>query len=228
MASATVPASHLEEKPTILIIQDRFQTPAVYKDLVDRLVSLGYPTVHPLLPTCSDAQDPNFPFLTLLDDATAVQSELVRLVEHEQKTVMVVMHGYGGMVGSEAVLEDMSCNNRRRNGLSGGVIHLFFVCASLVGPGQSMLGGLDSPSSHKVEVHTLPFRCRYKLYIYLFLGRWPLHDHKRLIHLIQRPPTLRSTFMGIAPCPTSIHSPTDRAHTRGVQLHPLDLSHLRE
>ena len=156
MASAIVPASQLEEKPTILIIQDRFQTPAIYKDLADRLLSLGYPTVHPLLPTCSDAQHPNFPSLTLLDDATAVQAELVRLVEHEQKTVMVVMHGYGGMVGSEAVLETMSYSRRREHGLLGGVIHLFFVCVSLVGPGQSMQGGLDSSSNHKVEVNEYP------------------------------------------------------------------------
>ena len=156
MASGTDPIHQLEEKPTILIIQDCFQTPAVYKDLLDRLVSLGYPTVHPLLPTCSDAQDPNFPSLTLLDDATAVQSELVRLVEREQKTVMVVMHSYGGLVGSEAILEAMSHIKRREHGLLGGVIHLFLVSASLVGPGGSMLDGLDVSPNHKVEVNT-PF-----------------------------------------------------------------------
>ena len=166
MADITGPASHLEEKPTILIIQDRFQTPAVYKDLADRLVSLGYPTVQPLLPTCGDAPHANFPSLTLLDDATAVQSELMRLVEKGQKTVMVVMHGYGGMVGSEAVLEDMSYSKRRGKGLSGGVIHLFFVCASFVGLGQSMQGGLNSLSNHKVEVNTLPLQ---HLYHFMFI-----------------------------------------------------------
>lgn len=153
MANMNGPVSPIEEKPTLLIIQDRFQAPAVYKDLVDRLVSHGYPTVHPLLPTCGDAQDPNFPVLTLHDDATAVQSELVRLVQGEQMTVMVVMHGYGGLVGSEAILEAMSYSKRREHGLSGGVIHLYFVCASLVSPGLSMLGGLDSLSNHKVEVN---------------------------------------------------------------------------
>ena len=166
MSNETIPASHVKEKPTILIIQDRFQTPAIYKDLVDRLVSLGYPTVHPLLPTCSNTQHPNFPSLTHLDDATAVQSELVRLVEREQKTVLLVMHGYGGMVGSEAVLEYMSYSNRRVKRLSGGVIHLFFVCASFVGLGQSMQGGLDSLSNHKVEVNTLPLQ---HLYHFMFI-----------------------------------------------------------
>ena len=151
MASGTEPIPQLEEKPTILIIQDCFQTPAVYKDLEDRLVSLGYPTVHPLLPTCGDA---NFPSLTLLDDAAAVRSELVRSVEHEQKTVMVVMHGYGGLVGSEAILEALSYNKRREHGLQGGVIHLFFVSASLVSPDWSWLGPLVVVPNYKVEVNT--------------------------------------------------------------------------
>ena len=156
MASGTEPTSQLEEKLTILVIQDRFQTLAVYRDLEGRLVSLGYPTVHPLLPTCGDAQDPNFPSLTLLDDATAVQSELVRLVERGQKTVMVVMHGYGGLVGSEAILEALTYNKRREHSLLGGLIHLFFVSASLVSPGWSWLGPLEVLPNHKVEVNT-PF-----------------------------------------------------------------------
>ncbi len=135
MTGGTRLVSYREEKPTLLIIQGCFQSNAVYKDLVDRLVSLGYPTVHPLLPTCGDTQDPNFPALTLSDDATAVRSELVQLVEREQKTVMVVMHSCGRLVGSEAILEAMSHTKRREHGLLGGVIHLFFVCAFLLNPG---------------------------------------------------------------------------------------------
>ena len=154
MASGTEPVSYLEEKPTILIIQDCFQTPAVYKDLLDRLVSLGYPTVHPLLPTCGDAQDPDFPSITLLDDATTVESELGRLVSTERKTVMVVMHGYGGLVGSEAILEDMNYSWRREHYLPGGVIHLFFISAPLVSPGGSMPTGLGVSPNPNVEVNT--------------------------------------------------------------------------
>lgn len=155
MASVTKPVPHVEEKPTILIIQDCFQTPAVYKDLADRLVSLGYPTVHPLLPTCGDAQGPNFPSLNLFHDAMAVYSELCRL-ESERKTVIVVMHGYGGLVGSEAILEAMSYNWRREHHLPGGVIHLFFVSAPLVSPGGSMPTGLGVSPNPNLEVNT-PF-----------------------------------------------------------------------
>ena len=156
MASDTGQVSQLHDKPTILIIQGCFQRPVVNEALEHRLESLGYPTVHPPLPTCGDAQDPNFPSLTLLDDATAVRNKLVQLVEFHQKTVMVVMHSYGGLVGSEAFPESMSHSKRRKDGLPGGVIHLFFVGAFLLDPGQSMLGTFGISPNDKIEVNT-PF-----------------------------------------------------------------------
>ncbi len=156
MASGTGPVSHLEEKATILIIQGCFQRPVVYEALEHRLESLGHPTIHALLPTCGDARDPNFPFLSLHDDAQVVRKKLEQLVECEQKTVMVVMHSYGGLVGSEAIPEDLSRIRRRKDGLLGGVIHLFFVSAFLLDPGQSMLGAFGVSPNDKVEVNT-PF-----------------------------------------------------------------------
>ena len=135
MASGTGPVSYSQDKPTILIIQGFFQRPVVYAALEQRLESLGYPTVHPSLPTCSNTNEPNFPSLTLLNDAQAVREKLELLVEREQKTVMVVMHSYGGLVGSEAIPESMSHDKRRKDGLLGGVIHLFFFSAFLLDPG---------------------------------------------------------------------------------------------
>ena len=156
MASGTGPVSHLKEKPTILIIQGCFQSPDVYKALEDRLQCLGYDTVHALLPTCGDARDPNFPFLTLHDDAEAVRRNLEQLVECEQKTVMVIMHSYGGLVGSEAILEPMSCCRRSGHGLRGDVFHLFFISAFLLDPSQSMLGAFGVSPNDKIEVNA-PF-----------------------------------------------------------------------
>ena len=156
MASGTRPVSHRKEKPTILIIQGCFQSPDVYKALEDRLQCLGYDTVHALLPTCGDARDPNSPFLTLHDDAEAVRRNLEQLVECEQKTVMVIMHSYGGLVGSEAILEPMSCFRRSGHGLRGGVFHLFFISAFLLDPSQSMLGAFGVSPNDKIEVNA-PF-----------------------------------------------------------------------
>ena len=156
MASGTGPVSYPKDKPTILIIQGCFQRPVVYEALKHRLETLGYPTVHPSLPTCGNTNDPNFPSLTLLNDAQAVREKLELLVEREQKTVMVVMHSYGGLVGSEAIPESMSHDKRRKEGLLGGVIHLFFISAFLLDPGQSVLDVFGVSPNDKIEV-TIPF-----------------------------------------------------------------------
>ena len=99
---ATSPTSDL---PTILLIQGSFQIPEVYEILVQGLVARGYPTVQPRLPSCSDVASPDFPQRSLEDDAVAVRTELTRLIESEGKTVVVVLHSYGGLVGGEAITE---------------------------------------------------------------------------------------------------------------------------
>ena len=184
MASGTEPVSHLTDKPTILIIQDCFQRRVVYIDLEHQLESLGYPTVHSLLPTCGDDREPNFPSLNLVDDAKAVQKDLEQLVKRDKKTVMVVMHSYGGLVGCEAIPEDLSHIKRMKDGLPGGVIHLFFVSAFLLDPGQSMLGAFGASPNDKVEVNT-PFLQTPRLLIrFCSLAGWPLYYQERLIHLV--------------------------------------------
>ncbi|KAL8706574.1 MAG: hypothetical protein Q9201_000387 [Fulgogasparrea decipioides] len=58
------------------------------------------------------------------------------------------MHSYGGLVGCEAITEDLSYSERQAQGLSGGVIHLFFYSAYLLDKGQSVLGVFgESPNT---------------------------------------------------------------------------------
>ncbi|KAG8531192.1 uncharacterized protein KY384_004550 [Bacidia gigantensis] len=143
-ASSTVKS----ELPTIVIVQGSFQIPKVYEQFEGSLRKQGYPTVHPRFPSCTDVDDPDFPNRSLIDDALAVRSELIRLVEYEHKTVVVVMHSYGGLVGSEAVAKDLVYADRKARGLAGGVIHLFFYAAFLLPEGQSVLGKFgESPNS---------------------------------------------------------------------------------
>lgn len=228
MASGTGPVSYSKDKPTILIIQGCFQRPVVYDALKHRLESLGYPIVLPSLPTCGDAEDPNFPSLTLLNDAEAVREKLELLVERERKTVMIVMHSYGGLVGSEAIPESMSHIKRRKDGLLGGVIHLFFISAFLLDPGQSVLGVFGVSPNDKMEVNVPFVQTSIVLMCFCSLAGWPLYYQERLIRLIQRPSILRSKRMGETTYPALIRGSTDRAHKRCVQFHTLYLSHLRE
>ncbi|KAL9026839.1 MAG: hypothetical protein Q9196_004556 [Gyalolechia fulgens] len=129
-----------ENPPAILLIQGSYQTPEVYHLLVRGLISQGYSVVHPKLPSCSDTENPDFTHRSLTDDAAAIYTELSRLVNDEGKKVLVVMHSYGGLVGSEAITEELVYTNRQAKGLSGGVIHLFLYSAFILDEGQSVLG----------------------------------------------------------------------------------------
>ena len=145
-----------EEKPTIVLVQGSFQTPLVYEPLVERLKFLGYPTVQPPLPSCTNVEDPAFPSTTLIDDALAVRLELTRQIEYGGKTVVVVMHSYGGLVGSEAIPEEFTYTNCKARGLLGGVIHLYYFSAFILATGQSVLDAFgESPNSDiKVNIYS--------------------------------------------------------------------------
>ena len=148
-------AAQTQDLPTIVLVQGSFQIPKVYANLVRGLVARGYPTIHPQLPTCSNTDSANFPQLSLVDDALAIRTELTRQIEYEGKTVVVVMHSYGGLVGSEATTSELSYAQRRAQGLPGGVVHFFFYSAFLLNEGQSVLGAFGESPNNDVKVSTL-------------------------------------------------------------------------
>ena len=136
----------------IVVVQGSFQTPLVYEKLFFGLSSRGYAVNHPELPSCTNPDDILFPTRTLIDDATAVQ-EVVRLqVEQHGKIVLLAMHSYGGLVGSEAIPEDLSYSYRKAQGLPGGVIHLFYFAAFLLQEGQSVLSAFGESPNNDVRV----------------------------------------------------------------------------
>ncbi|CAD6591815.1 MAG: hypothetical protein ASARMPREDX12_005423 [Alectoria sarmentosa] len=144
-------AAQTQDLPTIVLVQGSFQIPKVYANLVRGLVARGYPTIHPQLPTCSNTDSANFPQLSLVDDALAIRTELTRQIEYEGKTVVVVMHSYGGLVGSEATTSELSYAQRRAQGLPGGVVHFFFYSAFLLNEGQSVLGAFGESPNNDVK-----------------------------------------------------------------------------
>ena len=147
----------VKDLPILLLVQGSFQIPQVYQDFVRDLGSRGYCVVHPRLPSCSDMEHPDFPKRSLADDATAVRAELGRLIEHEGKDVVVIMHSYGGLVGSEAVTEELGRTKRKEKGLPGGVIHLFYYSAFLLEEGQSVLSAFGESPNNDVKVNILIF-----------------------------------------------------------------------
>ena len=140
--------------PTIVLVQGSFQIPEVYDKLVRGLADQGYPIIHPRLPSCSDVEKNDFPQVSLIDDVLAIRSELIRQIEYEEKTVVVVMHSYGGLVGSEAVTEELSYSRRHSQQLPGGVVHLFYYGAFMLDKGQSVLETFGEGPNSDVRVST--------------------------------------------------------------------------
>jgi alpha-beta hydrolase superfamily lysophospholipase len=137
---------------SIVFVQGSFQTPLVYKKLTDGLKNHGFPTFHPELPSCSNTEANDFPTKTLDDDTNAVKRVLEQLVLDEGKDVVVVMHSYGGLVGSNAIPKELSFSNRKTAGLSGGVIHLFYFAAFVLDEGQSVLSAFGESGNNDVTV----------------------------------------------------------------------------
>jgi pimeloyl-ACP methyl ester carboxylesterase len=135
-------------KPTILLLQGSFQLPEVYHKLKTALEATGFPVVQPSLPSLCGQDEPDFASKNLRTDADEVQSVLRRLVEEEKRHVLVLMHSYGGLVGIEAIPEELTRKSRQSRGLEGGVIHLFFFSAFVLAEGQSVLSAFgESPNN---------------------------------------------------------------------------------
>ncbi|KAI0413566.1 alpha/beta-hydrolase [Xylaria grammica] len=148
----------LSTNPTILLVQGAFQLPEVYGKLVAALEAKGYPVVHPALPTLTGQDEPDFPTKDLSTDANVIHTELERLVEGEGKEVVVLMHSYGGLVGSEAVPEELARRTRAALSLPGGVIHLFYFAALILPAGQSVASAFGESLSNGVKPRNGRFR----------------------------------------------------------------------
>ncbi|KAI0517536.1 catalytic protein [Xylaria bambusicola] len=137
-------------KPTLVLVQGSFQLPEVYYKLSDALRNAGYRVVQPSLPSLTDQDKPEFALKSLTDDALAIRSKVQELVA-KGETVVMVMHSYGGLVGSEAVTEDLSVEQRKSNGLAGGVLHMFYFAAFILTKGQSVLSTFGESSNNLVK-----------------------------------------------------------------------------
>ena len=134
-------------KPTIVLLQGTFQLPEVYHKFAKIIESRGFPVVQPSYPSLTGQDEPDFTKKTLADDVRVVETAIGNLVDGEGKTVLVVMHSYGGLVGAEVVPEDLTLKSRRDRGLPGGVASLFYFAAFVMPMGQSVATAVgDSPN----------------------------------------------------------------------------------
>ena len=125
-------------KPVVLFVHGSWHSPAHFKPVTDLFQSKGYRTVCPCLPTFN----PPKPTVALPDDAACIGSELKKLIEDEQEDVIVAMHSYGGVVGTEAVKAEWGKQPRQLKAQRGGVLRLLYLCAFVLPPNASLASAL--------------------------------------------------------------------------------------
>ncbi|KAK8133532.1 alpha/beta-hydrolase [Apiospora sp. TS-2023a] len=124
----------IAELPAIVLVPGAWTAPAAFHQLIRILETKGF-TVHaPALPTNNGHRPPDSSFD---DDVQAVRQVVQRLVEDEGKEVMVLMHSYGGVVGTTA-LRGLTRQDRETRGQLGGVVHLLYAAAFLLALHQSV------------------------------------------------------------------------------------------
>jgi len=119
--------------PTIVIIHDAWHTPTHYSKLIDLLCAEGLEVACPSLPSCSSEADSTYSF----NDDVSLMYQLVFDLVSEGKSVICVMHGYGGYIGTE-ILGELCTGQRAKICRPGGVVHMVWISAVMPGKGVSM------------------------------------------------------------------------------------------
>ncbi|KAI1393990.1 alpha/beta-hydrolase [Hypoxylon trugodes] len=121
------------ERPTVVIVPGAWTVPAAYRKLVDVLKAKSFDVRIPALPTNNGIRPPNSSFEA---DVAAVRAIVEPLVQ-DSKEVFMLMHSYGGSVGTNAV-GGLAVKDRQAKNLPGGVVHLLYLSAYLLAKGQSV------------------------------------------------------------------------------------------
>ena len=124
-------------KPALVLVTGSWHIPATYSKLTDALRSSGYEVHVPRLPTTNQVRPPNG---DLASDTTLIRGYVESLVE-AGRTVVVIMHSYGGQVGTNTLCGlGLDKRTQHQDRPTGGVTHLIYLCAFALPEGGSMIG----------------------------------------------------------------------------------------
>ncbi|KAI9710235.1 MAG: hypothetical protein M1820_002728 [Bogoriella megaspora] len=129
--------------PAIVVVHGAWHTPSHYHSLLFNLNSAGYRHVYcPRLPSCSLSDAPSNPLPTAGDDAKVVHTVVHQLrTEDANRHIILILHSYGGVVGSEALGPSF-------DPIPGGLanISLIYVAAFMLPKFQSAAGAYVDPT----------------------------------------------------------------------------------
>jgi hypothetical protein len=110
-------------KPTILLVPGACSPLPLYTPLIEHLQKYGYEVVFAQYPSIG-RRDP-LPPATMADDAAFVNNIGQKLAS-AGKSIMMVTHSYGGIVGTEST-KGLSRKEREASGNPGGIDQILYV-----------------------------------------------------------------------------------------------------
>ena len=128
-----------ENTPAIVLVHGAWHVPEHYTSFIKLLENAGFDVFCPQLPTCDEPKREN---ADLFADAQVVRDQVVTLIDSSRDVVML-LHSYGGAVGTEGA-KGLSSRERDAEGLRGGIKHLIYMCAFMLQVGESV-GGASLP-----------------------------------------------------------------------------------
>ena len=144
--------SQSNEKPTVLLVHGAWHNTSCWDATRAELKKLSYPTEVVPLKSSGNA------VTTHLEDTAIIREALESLIVSKGKAVILVMHSYGGVAGTNAV-HGLEAAARHERGEKGGIIHCLFVAAFLVPKGNSLIGMFP-----EAPPYLYPDVCHYRCY----------------------------------------------------------------
>ena len=135
-------------RPAVVLVHGAWHVPEHYADFIRQLDQAGFEVFCPRLPTCDETE-----YLTadLFIDAQVVRNQVISLIVKHSREVVMLLHSYGGAVGTEAI-KDLSVSECAAKGLDGGVVCLIYMCGFMLQVGESVGGAsLPRPDPDPVE-----------------------------------------------------------------------------
>ncbi|KAK7728478.1 hypothetical protein SLS57_002366 [Botryosphaeria dothidea] len=132
-----------DSKPTILLVPGAWQPSDAFDPLRQLLTRKGYESVAVDHPSVGGEPADQ----TLDTDVSSLRNTLSRLIDDQSKEVVVLLHSYGGVVGSCAS-QGFGFKQRASERKKGGILEIIYLSAFALPKGKSlldMLGGQPLP-----------------------------------------------------------------------------------
>ncbi|KAJ6594202.1 Alpha/beta hydrolase fold-1 [Mycena capillaripes] len=121
-------------KVTFVFVPGVLHTAAHAQTLIESLHAKGHPVeiiAHPTIGPLASTAPPNA-------DAANLRSVLERLINDEQKDIILFCHSYGGVPGSQSV-NGLERKARAKAGQKGGILKVIYLTAVLQREGESLI-----------------------------------------------------------------------------------------